>query len=534
MKNKFSEKWIRSSALALAAVFLFSAVTSPALEKAAAPDAGMPDTNVAPTAVAEATNAVAVEATNSAPAETATETKSGGTRVSREAVVTIGSNAELKENETAEAVVAVGGNAIAKGNVKDAVVAVFGNAEVSGEVRDAVVAVMGNVKLLPGAKVRGDVVSVGGTVEKAEGAEVSGQIQEVNFGALGLLKVEWLKSWFKQCVLKLRPLAPSVGWVWAVAGVYLLIYLLVAIAFPRPVQRCVDELTRRPATTFLIGLMTKILIPVVTLILLVTGIGIFIVPFLFAAVLFAGIFGKVALLEYFGQQLGRAFSRSAVLGPLASLLLGAALLTVLYIVPVLGLLTLLITGMWALGAAVTALFSGTRREMPERPQQPPTMPPAAYAPAASTAAASAPPVAGIAPMPVSTPEGAAQISAAPPTIAAPPVAAPEAWAFPRAGFWERMGAGFLDIVLVSILGGLVGGPPLGFLVALAYFAGMWAWKGTTVGGIVLKLKVVRLDGQPVTFPVALVRGLAAAFSVIVFFLGFLWIAWDKEKQGWHD
>ena len=30
-----------------------------------------------------------------------------------------------------------------------------------------------------------------------------------------------------------------------------------------------------------------------------------------------------------------------------------------------------------------------------------------------------------------------------------------------------MGAAFLDVILVSILGSLVGGPPLGFLVALA-------------------------------------------------------------------
>jgi len=51
---------------------------------------------------------------------------------------------------------------------------------------------------------------------------------------------------------------------------------------------------------------------------------------------------------------------------------------------------------------------------------------------------------------------------------------------------------------------------------------------------VLRLKVVRMDGQPVTFLVALVRALAAAFSIIVMFLGFLWIGWDKEKQGWHD
>jgi len=37
-----------------------------------------------------------------------------------------------------------------------------------------------------------------------------------------------------------------------------------------------------------------------------------------------------------------------------------------------------------------------------------------------------------------------------------------------------------------------------------------------------------------TFVVALVRALAAFFSAIVLFLGFLWIFWDEEKQSWHD
>jgi uncharacterized RDD family membrane protein YckC len=105
---------------------------------------------------------------------------------------------------------------------------------------------------------------------------------------------------------------------------------------------------------------------------------------------------------------------------------------------------------------------------------------------------------------------------------------------PHANFWERMGAAFLDLVIVGLLSTLVGGLPLGFLVALAYFAGMWAWKGTTIGGIVLNLKVVRLDDQPVTFAVALVRGLAAGLSVIVLMLGFFWMIWDPEKQTWHD
>jgi len=122
----------------------------------------------------------------------------------------------------------------------------------------------------------------------------------------------------------------------------------------------------------------------------------------------------------------------------------------------------------------------------------------------------------------------------PMTVSASPPVVSEVLTLPRANFWERMGAAFLDVILVSILGSFVGGPPLGYLVALAYFAGMWAWKGTTIGGIVLNLKVVRLDDQPVTFVVALVRGLASAFSVIVLFLGFFWMIWDREKQTWHD
>jgi uncharacterized RDD family membrane protein YckC len=118
--------------------------------------------------------------------------------------------------------------------------------------------------------------------------------------------------------------------------------------------------------------------------------------------------------------------------------------------------------------------------------------------------------------------------------AALPPTVPDALGYPRASFWERLGAGLIDIILVSILGGMIGGPPQGFLLAAAYFIGLWMWKGTTVGGVVVQLRVVRQDGQKITFPMALVRLLVGVFSMMVFFVGFLWIAWDPEKQSWHD
>lgn len=467
------------------------------------------------------------------------------------AVVTVGGNAELKEGETADAVVAIGGNATVHGTVQDAVVAILGNADVSGTVGDAVVAVMGNVRLLPGAHVRGEVVAVGGRIHRSEDTEIGGEVQEVDLGALQLPPMPWLKAWFKECVLRARPLSLGVGWVWWVAGAFLLLYGLVALALPRPVEACAAQITSQPATTLLVGLLAKLLVPFVSLVLLATGIGLFALPFFWAAVWAAGVVGKVALLVYLGRQTTRHFATGAA-GTLLALLLGWILITALYLVPVVGLLVFAITGIWALGAAVMATVSGSKREREPMPPTPTPRWPESAPPLASASAQPAVPpppsptlpptvsaegltgvvlpgtaLVGVPPLPR---EAHSAVASAP----RPSAVLPEALALPRAGFWERMGAAFLDIILVSILGGLVGGPPWLFLVALAYFAGMWTWRGTTVGGVVLKLKVARLDGRPVTFAVALVRALAATFSVVVLFLGFFWIAWDADKQGWHD
>jgi uncharacterized RDD family membrane protein YckC len=410
----------------------------------------------------------------------------------------------------------------------------------------------------PNAKVHGDVVAVGGAVERSKGTVIDGEV-------VSMPVFSWLGDWLDQCAFKLRPLAPQLGWLWAIAGMFLLIYILIAIALPRPVQACVDEITRRPVTTILAGLLAKILLPFVFLILVVTGIGIFVIPFLLIAVMFAGMIGKVALLQYFGQKIGRQFNLTTMQKPLVAFLLGWVIITLFYLVPILGFIIYTLTGTWALGTVIMAMFSGRRHEMPEQPTAPPpasgSLPVmAAMATAAPVPTASA---SGIPPaiVPGGPAAGAAESPGAsapgnPPPVmpqaqaaaGAPPAALPvisPVLSYPRAGFWERMGAAFLDMVAVGFITGFahgslgfllrfLNGPPVFFIIALAYFAGMWAWKGTTLGGIVLKLQVVRHDGGPLTFLVALVRGLAAAFSAGVFFLGFFWIGWDREKQGWHD
>ena len=59
-------------------------------------------------------------------------------------------------------------------------------------------------------------------------------------------------------------------------------------------------------------------------------------------------------------------------------------------------------------------------------------------------------------------------------------------------------------------------------------------EGTTVGGIICQLRIVRRDGAPLRFVDALVRGLSAIFSLAVLAIGALWIVRDPERQAWHD
>src|SRR5207245_10770324 len=58
--------------------------------------------------------------------------------------------------------------------------------------------------------------------------------------------------------------------------------------------------------------------------------------------------------------------------------------------------------------------------------------------------------------------------------------------------------------------------------------------GRTPGKKVFDLAVVTVDGQPLSFARALGRTVAYAVSSLFFGLGFLWAAFDPQKQAWHD
>lgn len=110
-------------------------------------------------------------------------------------------------------------------------------------------------------------------------------------------------------------------------------------------------------------------------------------------------------------------------------------------------------------------------------------------------------------------------------------------AYPRASFLDRLAAFAIDAILVAIICELLdwnryeGTYPM---VLLGYHIAFWAWKGTTLGGIVCSLRVIRTHGAELRPADALIRGLTSVLSLAALGIGFLWMLWDPEQQTWHD
>jgi len=492
-------------------------------------------------------------------------------------LVNIGHDSNLPRGETANSVVSIFGSSTSDGEAGDVVsiigdtritgevsasaVAILGNAYIDGKVDGDAVTVLGNMELGPHAEIDGDVVAVGGTVQRDPAAVVHGDVHNV-LGSLG--GVDWLRAWVRHCLLYARPLAlaPGLGWAWGLAFAFLALYTGLALLFREGVTRCVHTFETQPGRSVLAALITMLMTPVLVTLLFVTVIGIAAVPFVVFALFCAGLFGKAVMLAWLG---GRVTGRQGV-GPMShpavAVLIGGALVLVLYLVPVLGFLVYKLLGLLGLGAVVYTVILAARahqaaKEAPfgSTASFSPSASPGSNAPLGSTASpglANAPsmgreaPLTGAAaPIDAAQTTGGAPASSATeapdargpaPTTAAPhaPAPPPVTAALPRAGFWIRMAALLLDALLVGFLMGVLHVYHLELPVLAAYGAMMWKLRGSTIGGIVFDLRVVRLDGRQIDWETAIVRALACFLSLAVAGLGFFWIAFDDHKQAWHD
>jgi uncharacterized RDD family membrane protein YckC len=185
-----------------------------------------------------------------------------------------------------------------------------------------------------------------------------------------------------------------------------------------------------------------------------------------------------------------------------------------------------------LGAATATFRNYLRRERPAPAAAPQVV---AVAPVAANVRPD--PVFTPAP-PVFVPSAAADApEAAPAATPARPIFAAGLAQYPRAAFLDRVAAFALDCLLVAIMNVVLRMDRYEgafFLLLLGYHIGFWAWKGTTLGGIICNLRVIRTHGVELRPVDALVRGLASVFSIVALGIGCLWMLQDPERQMWHD
>lgn len=456
-------------------------------------------------------------------------------------VVGVFQSAHLRPNETAEQVVAVFGDAIAEGEVRDQVVAVFGNATVMQDVGEMVVCIFGDVTVGPGVDIGDMLVVIGGRLDLDPTATVGDQIVNIPLPGFSAFN-----GWLRDNLLQGRLYHYDQRSTWMFVLAMLLLNLALGAVFRRPVENGARVLDRRPAMTLINGMLTAVLVPPLIFLLLITGIGVLALPFLFAAVVFTTWIGVLGLFSYCGAQFG--LHRQ----PLVALAVGHLLFAALFSVPYLGLVVWSLTMLLGVGTALTALSEARRREArtngtPPNPPKPPA-PPTEVPASGSVAAVGAPPAAAaafVAPAqdgateatppeePVSPPPPP-PANVPPPVVRVPVAQPPPSGTLPRAGFGPRLAATLLDLLVVFVAARFLNSDDLFPYLWLGYHVAFWTWRATTLGGAVLNLRIERLDGRPVDFGISLVRALASVLSLLAVGLGFLWVLWDSERQSWHD
>ena len=119
-----------------------------------------------------------------------------------------------------------------------------------------------------------------------------------------------------------------------------------------------------------------------------------------------------------------------------------------------------------------------------------------------------------------------------------------------AGFWIRFGAKFIDGIILGIVGfalGFLGSfivkhavavavleNVLSFALSVAYATYFIGTYGATPGKMACGLKVVRPDGEKISYARACGRLFAEFVSSFTLAIGYIMAAFDEEKKALHD
>ena len=75
---------------------------------------------------------------------------------------------------------------------------------------------------------------------------------------------------------------------------------------------------------------------------------------------------------------------------------------------------------------------------------------------------------------------------------------------------------------------------IAYAIPFVYYVAFWTWRGQTPGKMMLGVRIVKSNGNPIGLGRALLRAIGYWVNALTLLIGFLMIAWDSKKQGLHD
>ncbi len=125
------------------------------------------------------------------------------------------------------------------------------------------------------------------------------------------------------------------------------------------------------------------------------------------------------------------------------------------------------------------------------------------------------------------------------------------------GFWARVAAAIIDTLILLVVtlplmyavygsdslsnfsgSSMVKGPMdviINWILPIIAIILFWTYKQATPGKMIFGAKIVDAKtGEKPTLGQWVIRYIGYFPATIVFFLGLMWVGWDKRKQGWHD
>jgi uncharacterized RDD family membrane protein YckC len=417
-------------------------------------------------------------------------------------VVTGGSYKLDAGQSTSGGVVLIGGTGTIGGNVDGDLVMIGSKASFSGTVNGDLVVIGSNLRIDAGAVTNGDFVSLASEAIGADELKVNGERVILNTfsPAVPIVKEVFVN------IAQLRPMSPFSVFSWTLAIIVLMVRLLLGLMFPKAFAAAGTILGERPIPSFLIGLAVILGSAVLSFLLVITLVGIIALPFLGLAIFILDLFGCTSVCYWIGKRIVPHLAERSY-ASYVWIIAGTAVTWVLYCIPVIGFIAAGVVSLLGLGTFSIYLVERYR----------PTIPQSLTPTTAPAEAAMPPPVQSI-------------------PLALPSVEPAFAVSLPRAQFFPRLVANLIDLaVLYALLSSLhFTRATLPFWVL--YRFGMFAWRSSTLGQIVLNLRVQKPDGSSLVgdYSSALIRALSSLLSLIPLGLGFIWILFNRELEAWHD